>query len=69
MGFFSLRSSGWDGPINHKGEAMMSRTDKKGRPLPLFKGGTGTGTRDDKRSSKAGKAARASKPMKGSGWW
>jgi hypothetical protein len=47
--FFTLRESGWKGPIDHKGNAVMSRTDSKGNPLPLFKGGSGHGTADDKR--------------------
>jgi hypothetical protein len=47
--FFALRESGWKGPIDHKGNAVMTRTDSKGNPLPLFKGGTGHGTKDDKR--------------------
>ena len=40
--FFALRKSGFRGPIDHKGNAVMSRTDNRGRPLPLFKGGSGT---------------------------
>lgn len=47
--FLALRKSGFTGPIDHKGRAVMSRTDGKGRPLPLHKGGSGHGTRDDKR--------------------
>ena len=47
--FLALRESGWKGPIDHKGNAVMSRTDNCGRPLPLFKGGSGHGTEDDKR--------------------
>jgi hypothetical protein len=46
--FLALRESGWKGPIDHKGNAVMSRTDGKGTPLPLFKGGSGHGTKDDK---------------------
>jgi hypothetical protein len=45
----ALRRSGFKGPIDHKGNAVMSRTDNCGRPLPLFKGGSGHGTEDDKR--------------------
>ena len=47
--FFALRKSGWRGGIDHRGNAVMSRTDGKGNPLPLFKGGSGHGTKDDKR--------------------
>jgi len=47
--FFALRKSGFTGPIDHKGNAVMSRTDGKGKPLGLFKGGSGHGTKDDKR--------------------
>ena len=47
--FLALRKSGFRGPIDSKGNAVMSRTDGKGRPLPLFGGGSGHGTRDDKR--------------------
>jgi hypothetical protein len=50
--FLSLRKSGWKGGIDHNGNAVMSRTDKHGNPLPLFKGGTGHGTPDDKRGKK-----------------
>jgi hypothetical protein len=46
--FFALRESGWKGPIDHNGNAVMTRTDSKGSPLPLFKGGTGHGTPDGK---------------------
>jgi hypothetical protein len=52
--FFDLRESGYDGPIDQDGRAVTSRTDSRGRSLPLFKGGTGTGTPDDK----SGKLAR-----------
>jgi hypothetical protein len=45
----ALRKSGFTGPIDHKGNAVMSRTDGRGKPLPLFKGGSGHGTPDDKR--------------------
>jgi hypothetical protein len=45
--FFGLRESGYDGPIDQDGRAVMSRTDNRGRSLPLFKGGTGTGTPDE----------------------
>jgi hypothetical protein len=47
--FFDLRESGFAGPIDQDGRAVMSRTDGRGNPLPLFKGGTGHGTPDDKR--------------------
>lgn len=42
-----LRRSGFTGPVDSKGNAVMSRTDGKGKPLPLFEGGTGHGTKDD----------------------
>jgi hypothetical protein len=45
----ALRKAGFTGPIDRHGNAVMSRTDNRGRPLPLFKGGSGHGTRDDKR--------------------
>jgi hypothetical protein len=48
----ALRESGFKGPIDKDGNAVMSRTDSKGNTLPLFKGGTGTGTADDKRAGK-----------------
>jgi hypothetical protein len=35
--FLQLRKSGWKGPIDHKGNAVMTRTDKHGNPVPLFK--------------------------------
>jgi hypothetical protein len=47
--FTALRKSGFTGPIDSRGNAVMSRTDGKGKPLPLFKGGSGHGTKDDKR--------------------
>lgn len=47
--FFDLRESGFRGPIDQDGNAVMSRTDSHGEPLPLFEGGTGTGTPDDRR--------------------
>jgi hypothetical protein len=57
MGLFSgnhdalteLRESGFEGPVDAKGDAVMSRTDNGGRPLPLFEGGTGHGTADESR--------------------
>ena len=52
--FFALRKSGFKGPIDRNGNAVMSRTDGKGNPLSLFEGGTGHGTPDDK-SGKKGK--------------
>jgi len=48
--FFSLRESGFTGPVDQDGRALMSRTDARGNPLPMFRGGTGTGTPDDKRA-------------------
>ena len=52
MGLFSkgfealkeIRESGFNGPVSGDNEALMSRTDKHGQPLPLFEGGTGRGT-------------------------
>lgn len=59
MGWFSkdaaaerladLRESGWDGPVDRDGNAVMSRTSPDGKPLPLFEGGDGRGTPDDRR--------------------
>jgi hypothetical protein len=39
--FLALRKSGFKGPIDRNGYAVMSRTDNKGNPLPLFRGGSG----------------------------
>jgi hypothetical protein len=50
-----LRESGWGGPVDKDGSAVMSRTDRHGKSLPLFKGGTGHGTPDEKRASGRGK--------------
>jgi hypothetical protein len=61
MGFLDLRKSGFEGPVDQDGNAVMSRTDGKGKPLELFKGGSGTGTPDDKNSPKAGPLARGSR--------
>ena len=47
-----LRKSGFKGPIDQHGNAVMSRTDRRGRPLDLFKGGSGSGTPDDKRKKR-----------------
>lgn len=33
--FFGLRESGWTGPIDQDGRAVMARTDSKGRPLRM----------------------------------
>ena len=33
--FFRLRESGWTGPIDQDGRAVMTRTDSKGRPLRM----------------------------------
>jgi hypothetical protein len=46
--FRALRQSGFTGPIDQDGRAVMSRTDNRGRPLDLFRGGTGHGTPDDR---------------------
>ena len=53
-----LRDSGYDGPVDRNGNAVASRTDSKGKPLPLFKGGTGHGTKDAERAKKLGKGKR-----------
>lgn len=50
--FRALRKSGFKGPIDRNGNAVMSRTDRRGRPLDLFKGGSGHRTKDDKRKGK-----------------
>ena len=58
MGLFSkgfealqeIRESGFTGPVSRDNEALMSRTDKHGEPLPLFEGGTGHGTPDEDRA-------------------
>jgi hypothetical protein len=50
----ALRKSGFTGPADGNGNAVMSRTDRRGRPLELFRGGTGTGTPDDKRKRRGG---------------
>lgn len=34
--FFDLRESGWAGPADQDGYAVMTRTDNTGAPLPLF---------------------------------
>jgi hypothetical protein len=34
--FLALRKSGFKGPIDRNGNAVMSRTDNKGNPKPLF---------------------------------
>jgi hypothetical protein len=34
--FFDLRESGYKGPIDQDGRAVMGRTDGKGNPRPLF---------------------------------
>jgi hypothetical protein len=56
--FVDLRESGYDGAIDQDGRAVMTRTDSRGRSLPLFRGGTGTGTPDDPDSAAAGPLAR-----------
>jgi hypothetical protein len=69
MGLFSIRSSGWTGPVDRKGEAAMCRTDKHGKPLSNF-GWTGTNSKDDKRGRSPGKLAKGSKDDgKKGGWW
>ena len=58
MGLFSkgvealkeIRESGFNGPVTGDCEALMSRTDKHGQPLPLFEGGAGHGTPDEARA-------------------
>jgi hypothetical protein len=40
--FFALRKSGFKGPIDHKGDPVMTEIDKHGNPKPMFgKGGKG----------------------------
>jgi hypothetical protein len=34
--FFDLRESGYRGPIDQDGDAVMTRTDSEGNPVPLF---------------------------------
>jgi hypothetical protein len=34
--FLALRRSGFKGPIDHKGDPVMTEIDKKGNPRPLF---------------------------------
>jgi hypothetical protein len=34
--FFDLRESGFKGPIDQDGRAVMTETDRRGSPLPLF---------------------------------
>lgn len=58
MGLFSkgfealkeIRESGFNGPVTRDNEALMSRSDKHGEPLPPFEGGTGRGTPDEDRA-------------------
>lgn len=57
----ALRESGWRGPVDQDGRAVMTRTNKWGRPLELFEGGTGTRTPDDPRM----KDPRAPRPHRG----
>jgi hypothetical protein len=58
----ALRASGFKGAVDQNGDAVMTRTDGKGNPLPLFRGGTGTGTPDDSRGRRAGRLARSRRP-------
>jgi hypothetical protein len=50
--FLALRKSRFTGPIDSNGNPVMTRTDSKGTPLPLFRGGSGHGTKDDKRGKR-----------------
>lgn len=58
MGLFSsglealkeIREPGFNGPVSRDNEALMSRTNSKGEPLPLLEGGTGHGTPDEDRA-------------------
>jgi len=62
MGLFSskhaeapreIRESGFAGPVDNHGEAVMSRTDSSGRPLDLAeRGSLGHGTPDEERASR-----------------
>lgn len=45
-----IRESGFNGPVSRDNEALMSRTDGNGEPLPLLEGGAGTGTPDEDRA-------------------
>jgi hypothetical protein len=47
--FRALRGSGWEGPIDGNGYAVMTRTSPDGAPLPLFEGGTGYGPHGEPR--------------------
>jgi len=66
MGLFSkgvealkeIRESGFNGPVTGDCEALMSRTDKHGKPLPLLGGGTGHGTPDEGRARGLGKGGK-----------
>jgi len=49
-----LRGSGFQGPVDRDGNAVMSRTDASGTPLFLFEGGTGHGTPDEARADELG---------------
>ena len=67
MGLFSsglealkeIRESGFSGPVSGDSEALMSRTDNRGRPLPMFEGGTGRGTPDEGRAGLPGRGRRS----------
>jgi hypothetical protein len=37
--FFDLRESGYEGPADQDGNAVMTRTGSDGQPLPLIGGG------------------------------
>ncbi len=37
--FFNLRESGFRGPIDQDGHAVMTETDGRGNPVPLFRAG------------------------------
>ena len=50
------RDRGFTGWVDGSGDAVMSRTDRKGRALGFSdKGWSGKGTPDEKRAAKAGK--------------
>jgi hypothetical protein len=41
--FLALRKSGFKGPVDQKGDPVMTEIDKKGNPRPLFGKGGGKG--------------------------
>lgn len=41
--FLALRKSGFKGPINEKGDPVMTEIDKHGNPKPMFGKASGKG--------------------------